>query len=59
MACSLLVTRFDSEERLALYKAKAGHTLRWMCSDRFVENNQTNFIFKHHLQILLEVLPGC
>lgn len=43
MACSLLVTRFDSEERLALYKAKAGHTLGWMCSNRFVENNQTLF----------------
>lgn len=59
MACSLLVTRFDSEEYLALHKAKAGHTLGWMCSNRFVENKQTNFIFKHHLQMLLEVLPVC
>lgn len=41
----------DSEECLALYRTKAGQTPGWLCSDRFIEHNQTNLIFKHYLLI--------
>lgn len=41
----------DSEECLALYRTKAGQTSGWLCSDRFIEHNQTNLIFKHYLLI--------